>query len=141
MSSNPGVTLAPTGVGNYIQLEVGQIEADIVGGEGDGTDDPSKKSVKIKNSIAGSAPDESFNVEENISIFPNPNNGSFTVSVTNDVVSEISVINMYGQLVQYTANNNAGSLFVITLPNAGKGLYLVRLKGKQKTYVQKILVE
>lgn len=104
----------------------------------------STKSAEEKDTISNITtvtPVETVKNEVGISIYPNPNNGSFTVSLTNESVVEIVVINMFGQMVQYTTNNNTGSSFAITLPNVSKGMYIVRLKGKQKTYMQKIVVE
>ena len=79
--------------------------------------------------------------EERLMVYPNPNTGSFKVSLTDDGISEIVILNMFGQAIQFNAINNVGSSIDITLPNGSKGMYLVKLKGKQKTYVQKIVVE
>ena len=129
---DPGITLSPINTGNYIQLEVGVIE---------GSQTSTTKSAEMEDIVAVPISNEPTIGEENINVFPNPNNGSFTVTLQNELVSEVQVLNMCGQMIQYSINNNVGSSFAISLPGGYKGMYLVRLRGKQKTYVQKIVVE
>ncbi len=100
-----------------------------------------QKSSKILYNVTNPALIEPVNNEASISIYPNPNKGSFTVSLINEQVSEISIVNIFGQVVQFNTNNNVGSSFTISLPGECKGMYLLRLKGRQKTYTQKIVVE
>lgn len=85
--------------------------------------------------------DLSITEESNISIYPNPNNGSFTILLKNDAVTEISVINMFGQEVCYNIDKTSDSSLAISLSDSSDGVYLVKLKGKQKTYVRKIIVK
>ncbi len=99
-------------------------------------EDPNAKKAKTMTEIP--TPE----IEDSVKVYPNPNNGTFTVSVENQIIKDVSVLDISGRLIQYTAiNNNGGSSFTISLPNRSKGIYLIKLIGKQKTYIQKILVE
>ncbi|HXD91802.1 MAG TPA: M14 family zinc carboxypeptidase [Bacteroidia bacterium] len=78
-----------------------------------------------------------------ISLYPNPNNGSFVLSF-NSTGSEnykITVSNVLGQEI-YNAeqNNNGKSLQEINLNNAANGTYFVHIQGADVNYVQKIMV-
>ncbi len=74
-----------------------------------------------------------------ITLFPNPNTGSFTIQTNNfDNIKQIQVINPLGQTiytVQHPTNNN------ITLPNGAKGTYFVRITTETESVTRKILVE
>lgn len=78
--------------------------------------------------------------ESNISIYPNPNNGSFTILLKNEIVNDLSVINMFGQEVCYNSDRTSDSSVSISLTDSSNGIYVVRLRGKQKTYERKIIV-
>ncbi len=82
---------------------------------------------------------------DNLSLYPNPNKGNFTVqfnSASNDDVN-ITVHDIRGRVIfdnQYT--NNSG-LFSqnIQLENAQSGVYLVSIENGQRKEVKKIVVE
>ncbi|HKC66616.1 MAG TPA: M14 family zinc carboxypeptidase, partial [Bacteroidia bacterium] len=78
-----------------------------------------------------------------ISLYPNPNNGSFILNF-NPVSSEsykITVYNILGEEIYSTEQNNAEkSLPEINLTNAANGTYFVHIQGTDLNYVQKIMV-
>ena len=79
-----------------------------------------------------------------ISIFPNPNNGTFTIAVDANVGDlTMEVTDMQGRVVYTSVDNNVHSGFVkqISLDTQASGLYLLHIiaNGEQKT--QKISVQ
>ncbi len=100
----------------------------------------SVKSDNIKN-LTQNINSLAISDESNLSIYPNPNNGSFTALLKNDIITELFIINIYGQEVCFDANKNSDNSLSVTLPNCINGAYIVRLKGRQKTYTQKIIVK
>jgi hypothetical protein len=73
---------------------------------------------------------------QDISIFPNPAKDVFSI-ITNLKVQEIELYNLHGQLIQnwkYNTTNN------YKLQNIAQGNYFVKIKTKQNTYTQKLIV-
>lgn len=60
----------------------------------------------------------------NVSIYPNPSNGTFTISGVEEV-SSLEVVNSLGQVV-YSINSNSNSIVKIDL-SSRKGVYFVKL--------------
>jgi len=84
-----------------------------------------------------------LNVEEaaapmNVSISPNPSQGTFTVNHINDFAN-IQVINSLGQEV-YTANNNGQSSVTIDLSDR-RGVYFVKLSGNGQTVTRRVIIK
>ncbi len=72
-------------------------------------------------------------------IHPNPNTGSFTIQTDNfDNINQIQVINPLGQII-YTVQNPTDNN--ITLPIGAKGTYFVRITTETESITRKILVE
>lgn len=130
----PGITLDPSGDGNYIQLEVGVIE---------GSQSNTIKSYKVEESKTEITDVE--NIPDNkpeLSIFPNPNNGTFYLISKNDEIKEIALFNTFGQVVyKKRINGYSNGQINITLPDISKGLYFAKVKGKVNNYTQKIIIE
>jgi subtilisin-like proprotein convertase family protein len=86
---------------------------------------------------------ESFGLE-NFSIYPNPNNGNFTVNFTSQSSNaiEIMVHDIRGREVYMKSFNNS-SLFnqTIQLANVETGIYLVTVKDGERKEVKKIIIE
>lgn len=75
--------------------------------------------------------------EENlISLYPNPNNGKFTVNVS-CVPAQIRIVNSLGQIIQQTKIDNKADIdFKIN----NKGIYFLQLITAKETVVKKIIV-
>lgn len=75
-----------------------------------------------------------------IRVYPNPNNGNFTLSVDN-VKSDISVniYNVLGELVSSIETNPLKSFYVIDL-NAANGIYFVKVTNGGLISTQKITI-
>ncbi len=86
---------------------------------------------------------ESFNFE-NFAIYPNPNNGNFTVKFDSGSNSKISIIvnDLSGRKVSEKIYSNSGFFNEnIKLENVQAGIYLVTVKDGEKQIVKKIVVE
>jgi hypothetical protein len=82
--------------------------------------------------------DEETNIVYNdIRIFPNPNNGSFTIG-SNEAIQQIEVYNLLGQVV-YKADNPDDK--TIQLPADTKGVFFVRITTQTECVTKKILVQ
>ncbi|MCC9166474.1 T9SS type A sorting domain-containing protein [Pontibacter harenae] len=82
---------------------------------------------------------------DSISIYPNPNNGIFTVSFTNDEArkAELRIMNVIGNEIFYEVLNKQGAAFTTTVNlNAfAKGLYYVKLETDNYSTVRRVVVK
>ncbi len=86
---------------------------------------------------------DSFNFE-NFSIFPNPNNGNFTIKFDSgsNAKINISVNDLQGRKVLEKKYINSGFFSEnLQLDNVQKGIYLVTIKDGEKQIIKKIIVE
>jgi V8-like Glu-specific endopeptidase len=76
----------------------------------------------------------------NLQVYPNPNNGSFALSIDNTANEEyvITITDLSGRAV-YNANMNTG-LTSIDLNNASNGSYLINLKGARVNLTRSIVI-
>lgn len=72
------------------------------------------------------------------SIYPNPNNGDFVVSLAKDN-SEVSVFNQLGQMVKHIGS--ASGYQRIGMENAASGVYFVRIQNDSNTETLKMVVK
>lgn len=85
------------------------------------------------------------NIENNISIFPNPTTGSFTISIDDNGTEKIqlNIFNVLGEKV-YTSiflTKSGKYSKEIKLDNILDGVYFVQIKINTKTYSQKLVIQ
>lgn len=78
--------------------------------------------------------------DETITIFPNPNDGSFEISLPfmSEEIDRIQVINQTGQIV-FEKTSHTGN--EINIPNPIPGMYFVSVVSKGKVFTQKIIIK
>ncbi len=75
---------------------------------------------------------------ENISIYPNPNNGSFKLIVNNNAVKSIIIYNLQGKLIKYITNpNNDYNIHLKVDP----GLYILKVQSINETISYKLIIK
>ena len=82
------------------------------------------------------------NTRVNITIFPNPNNGLFTVHLGTEMNGGITiqVYNLLGEIVYNESKENANTAYKLDLQHVEKGIYYVSVKGDDKSIVKKIMI-
>ena len=79
----------------------------------------------------------------NVSVYPNPSNGNFIVSLSN--ISEqisVQVVDMQGRLIYSKIEGlKAGKENVISLDNVERGVYLISVSSDKGRYTQSIVIE
>jgi len=95
--------------------------------------------VKIVNA-AGVGISQTIAQENELHLYPNPNNGSFVVSFIGSApsTSVITVTNVLGEVV--LSQNNLKMTNEINLQNIAKGTYFIKVQTTDKTYIRKMLV-
>jgi len=81
-------------------------------------------------------------LENTISVSPNPSNGNFTISSTQDLnATALKVIDIFGNIIYSTneLNINASESIVISLDNNPSGVYYLFISG-EKQIVKKLLI-
>ena len=77
--------------------------------------------------------------DQAITLFPNPNTGSFTIQTNNmEAIEQVQVFNPLGQEVYRVQHPNEQT---ITLPTGAKGSFFVRIITATESVIKKILVE
>lgn len=67
-------------------------------------------------------------VKDEIKLYPNPNNGIFTIDLANESEIAVSIYDTFGKQVYHSSEKI--SSFAINLPNLSAGLYIAQLQGK-----------
>ena len=79
-----------------------------------------------------------------VNVYPNPNNGKFTLSVfsnQNEETAQVSIVNVLGQMVSsYTVPNNNGIINSEINVNLSTGIYFVKVQLGSEVNVTKISV-
>jgi hypothetical protein len=97
--------------------------------------------VKIEGTLSGTS--EVPPVLDNITIFPNPTNGSFTVILSNITGSvEIKISDLTGREVYKSVlSSSGGSPALFDISDKGKGIYLVQISNGDKVWIEKLIVK
>lgn len=69
-------------------------------------------------------------------VYPNPNNGNFTIALPPNQQAEVEIYNLSGQLIKKAAIKDNGSIDISRQPN---GIYFVKIIDKQQVITQKII--
>ncbi|MFY9307739.1 MAG: T9SS type A sorting domain-containing protein [Bacteroidia bacterium] len=109
--------------------------------------DPTNSGVSslngMNNQCTGVGVDELTGNQSSLSVYPNPNNGLFTVAVKLEhaSISEITVFSYIGQKVYHLKTGNfANGTYQLDLTNQPEGIYFVHLNTGSKTEVKTIVI-
>ncbi len=76
----------------------------------------------------------------NFSVFPNPNNGNFSVEITGKISPyTVEIFNNSGKLLDYV--NSKDEVVYINRPDLSAGIYYVKLTMNKKTAVKKVIIQ
>ena len=92
-----------------------------------------KMSNALANVFASTLSAEDFNLNESVSIFPNPTSGK--VNITAKQINQIEVYNLYGQKIKIQKNNNSS----IDLKDQTSGMYFLKIKTDKGIASKKII--
>ena len=88
--------------------------------------------TSMKMSVAGMASEDILDVK----LYPNPNDGSFTVECSQKNV-EVSVFNAFGEVIYEDIKNGT---FDVDLKTRPRGTYFVRLRTNTGTWIDKVVI-
>lgn len=75
-------------------------------------------------------------------IFPNPNNGLFSIEIPDGVdITDFSIYNAFGQQVMEDKTGNSMTTLSVDLSSRAKGLYFIRIETSKGNYLRKIIVK
>jgi len=77
-------------------------------------------------------------LENDVSVFPNPSTGIFTIS-SSEKISVIEIYNTLGQIIYQSKVQSPTSN--IDLSDKPKGIYFLRIIAEDKTYTQKLIIQ
>jgi hypothetical protein len=85
-----------------------------------------------------------FALNDQLNIYPNPNSGSFLVELpVSAAVYQIEIVNALSQVI-FNEKINASSApvkKVITLNDAAKGIYTIRIQSGERELIRKMIIE
>ena len=95
--------------------------------------------VKIVNA-SGTGINQTAVQNEELQLYPNPNNGSFVVAFVNSAPSSslITITNILGEVVLTQSNLKMSN--EINLQGIAKGTYFIKVQTPDKTYIRKIFI-
>jgi hypothetical protein len=80
-----------------------------------------------------------ISLDEAVTIFPNPNNGVFNISMNADRDVKIEIYNSFGALIrQLDQNAAAGNNYVVDLSSEAAGIYFVRIDSGNQSITKRI---
>lgn len=82
---------------------------------------------------------ENFTQKDNVKLYPNPNNGHFTIS-QHEAIGEIVVFDALGKVVKQLDAKNA-TVQEINMEGVESGLYFVKTNGEHTSMIKKMIVK
>ncbi len=74
-------------------------------------------------------------------LYPNPNNGKFAIDIEEGMnIQTVKVYNIIGSLVKEQAVKATDKTIEVNMTGASEGVYMVKMEGAGKTYMEKISV-
>jgi len=75
-------------------------------------------------------------------VFPNPNNGQFTIDLTQvaDTKNKLEIVNGLGSII-YSNTEINNNLLQVDISSKAKGIYFIKLYATDKIYYQKIIYQ
>ncbi len=120
---------------------IGTVVYTVTGTDANGCSNTDTVSVTVQDC---SGLDE-LDANSTIALYPNPNNGAFSITISNALFSEITieVLDMNGKVVYESVESNSSDQFTanIELPMIEVGTYFVHLTADGKTSVKKVIIE
>lgn len=80
-----------------------------------------------------------YKIENDFKVFPNPNTGEFTIQFGNEKIDKIQILDAFGRLV-YENFEVTNPEINIALPNIKSGIYTIRTEQENKLSVQQIVL-
>jgi len=77
----------------------------------------------------------------NISVYPNPNRGLFTLRAENIAATPVEVYDITGKKIEPTLHTRDNATLDVDLTHYPKGLYMIRVTLQDKQWSQKIMVQ
>jgi hypothetical protein len=82
-----------------------------------------------------------LDVEDYFNVYPNPNNGTFTLSLPTNAKGSIEVSSSVGQIIaQFDAQQVVQQGGQLQLDGLSAGIYLVKYTGENKSSIRKMQV-
>ncbi|OQX75191.1 MAG: hypothetical protein B6D64_12120 [Bacteroidetes bacterium 4484_276] len=81
-----------------------------------------------------------FNTLENnnIKLFPNPNNGEFNIKLQNNIENDIYIYSLGGRLIY---RNKVKNFCELKLTSLNKGIYILKIISKDRISTEKLIIE
>ncbi|NOU46784.1 MAG: T9SS type A sorting domain-containing protein [Bacteroidales bacterium] len=78
---------------------------------------------------------------QQVAVFPNPSTGKFTVSANIGSINAIEIYNAMGTKVFSTSKVKLLAVNELDISDLAKGMYFIKIDGREKIYSEKILIE
>lgn len=85
---------------------------------------------------------EENNFDKSISVYPNPNNGKFNISLKNSIPKmEVEIYDVLGQKIYEASTHSPLLINEIDFSSCSKGVYLIKINDGENTYTEKIVIQ
>jgi hypothetical protein len=79
-------------------------------------------------------------VDNSISIFPNPSNGEFKVQYSNGVFTEVNIFNLTGEMIFRSEITSSQTETAISL-DLNAGVYFITIIGEKESHTERLIVK
>ena len=79
-------------------------------------------------------------VDNSISIFPNPSNGAFKVQYSNSVFTEVNIFNLTGEMIFRSEISSSQTETAISL-DLNAGVYFITIIGEKESHTERLIVK
>ena len=79
-------------------------------------------------------------LNDNLSVYPNPSNGEFTINIGNETMSKIHVFDISGKLVFSDKIVNKTENHTLNLSYLTNGIYILKLSNNEYTKQTKLVI-